>query len=1449
MNINDGDLLVELRADISGLRNSLNQASQVLQSFSSSVGNIEKQIQSQTAMMGASFGNIAKAMTSASAQITSDTTRVVTSITGLNTTFSTASKGVSASIVNMQGSIGKLPTTLADVARRVSGSTGAINSGFRGLRSDIALQSTAINGSLTSIGSKMDALASKMVNVRTQITRQGNLTRDALTQINTTLNRQTQALSDSIKLSGKGISDSIRAGIRDMGEFGNSTQGANRHASTLLGTFKQFAINTYIIRAFMEFMVNSMASIVMPGIRFAASMEQTALGMAGILTSMTKVNGVETTFEQGLAISQGLMEKIKDAALITSMTTAEMSKVFMSGLAPGMKAFANDVSSAGVGMTTLEKIMDFTIVASNAVRSMGLPAQQVTQEMRSLLGSAPIRTANDFLATTLGYTTETLKNLKAQGLLYGDLMDRMKGFDQASKMYAGTLDGLMSNLRDGFERLSGMGLNQLFEKSKDSLKQFTDKYLFTIKYIQTENGKVRPLAIINPNTIKMFEKIGAVSIGLYSIFSGLLSIVEPIISALGNLAYELFTMFTKVFVVVLPIFEYLGTQAGYAIGYLTKAIAYLNEHVVLVTGFIVALAVANMANVVATWLSTSATMAGTAAFWAKVHAIVATTGATMKFVAAQALLLIKYVAIIAIVMALIGVFLAMKFAYQDCIDGMLEISLMFQAGWEGMIATVKWYWEGFILLFTVGMNKIKEGMNSVFGTKYEMTSLDMQKNKMDEQMSNLKTSYSNMTSMMGAVADRTKTIGKKIADGVKSSMSFDVSGMVKKMMSGNDVSLRFPNEPKGTKDTKANGISKANSAKDIAQIEADRKSEVEALKVHLKNLDYLYSQHEISLIDYYDKYRDTERAIAQIELETIAEKIVVATLEAEQLKGLGDLAGAIKQETDVIKLSGEAKARSSVLQEKLIDLNRKEANAINNQTKELAGLNAEHEKHLGHLSNAAKIEADQKYDKKIAELTTETLSAVARVNTQVKDKMTGVLRAPTNKEKADLEAEVIKFQTGLSQLISAKGVDVSKGLYSEAKQAYDFINNDLSNAINAVNVEAKNGKISEANAQQQVIDLQRAYAKEMDTIIPKLRLYATMIGGAEGERLIQQVNGMTNALKEQSEQIDYMNKQIKDGWTSSLTSFFETGILKCKTFGDVMKGVFKGVFEELNKLLAKNLSSQLVNTPLFKGITGMAGGLAGKTSKASTNGNGALQQSGNSAITAGLSKVNKDFLNLSKNTKNIITSGNLLDTSFKTNIATTKAGQAIETVGQALDEAGNIVQETTSMILEKTFISLSIAATQAATALAAVKLTAATGGYIKKFSNGGSVFGAGTSTSDDIDAKLSDGEYVVRAASVKKYGVGYLNAINSGILPPMKFAEGGSVSNSGKTGDSVGNNTKGNEGMTQHIQVSFNPVFQSLDPAENGRQFEKQFPMFKQKMLEAIQSEPATRNVIRRANK
>lgn len=79
----------------------------------------------------------------------------------------------------------------------------------------------------------------------------------------------------------------------------------------------------------------------------------------------------------------------------------------------------------------------------------------------------------------------------------------------------------------------------------------------------------------------------------------------------------------------------------------------------------------------------------------------------------------------------------------------------------------------------------------------------------------------------------------------------------------------------------------------------------------------------------------------------------------------------------------------------------------------------------------------------------------------------------------------------------------------------------------------------------------------------------------------------------------------------------------------------------------------------------------------------------------------------------------------------------------------------------------------------------ATGGLVE---GPGYVSGPGTSTSDSIPARLSDGEFVARAASVRRFGAPFFARLNAGVLDlttlparaaPLAFSMGGLVSGIG----------------------------------------------------------------------
>lgn len=139
------------------------------------------------------------------------------------------------------------------------------------------------------------------------------------------------------------------------------------------------------------------------------------------------------------------------------------------------------------------------------------------------------------------------------------------------------------------------------------------------------------------------------------------------------------------------------------------------------------------------------------------------------------------------------------------------------------------------------------------------------------------------------------------------------------------------------------------------------------------------------------------------------------------------------------------------------------------------------------------------------------------------------------------------------------------------------------------------------------------------------------------------------------------------------------------------------------------------------------------------------------------------------------------------------------------------------------------------------------------FADGGAVSGAGTGTSDSIPARLSNGEYVIKASSAKALGTNFLDRLNSvgdgktvhsGRLPRFKYADGGEV----RTEDSQLENTtpmqQANE-LPPAVGVTLNMTFQSLDPEANMKLFSKQYENFKSKLINDIQKNTSMRTAIR----
>ena len=112
-----------------------------------------------------------------------------------------------------------------------------------------------------------------------------------------------------------------------------------------------------------------------------------------------------------------------------------------------------------------------------------------------------------------------------------------------------------------------------------------------------------------------------------------------------------------------------------------------------------------------------------------------------------------------------------------------------------------------------------------------------------------------------------------------------------------------------------------------------------------------------------------------------------------------------------------------------------------------------------------------------------------------------------------------------------------------------------------------------------------------------------------------------------------------------------------------------------------------------------------------------------------------------------------------------------------------------------------------------------------KHATGGLITGPGTGTSDDIPARLSNGEYVIRAAAVKQYGVDFLDALNW-----QRFATGGLVrqyaaASMPQVSDVVPNVQVPDAGVVaaiEHLEGVLGPIISEYAPKIGERDFARQ---------------------------
>lgn len=380
--------------------------------------------------------------------------------------------------------------------------------------------------------------------------------------------------------------------------------------------------------------------------------------------------------------------------------------------------------------------------------------------------------------------------------------------------------------------------------------------------------------------------------------------------------------------------------------------------------------------------------------------------------------------------------------------------------------------------------------------------------------------------------------------------------------------------------------------------------------------------------------------------------------------------------------------------------------------------------------NNRRTDIEQANARKAAQAERELTDALA----QAREELAQITGTATD---ADRQAAIVRSYRDLKARLltenDAQGVSLVDRLIDvKAAQAnlsaleaqWRQVTERMRNAQEAIQTQLQAGLLTESQARTQIVALQQQSASEMERLLPTMQQAAQAIG----PDAVIRVQAWGNELARTKLVVDEMAplwNRVGESFGGALNGM----ITGAQTWRSAMSTLFQQV--------ADAFLQQIVIQPFQQWIAMQARMLALKL--------GFIQQEQVADAAAGAATVAQKSA----------------ETTTVVSMNAAKAGSGAAASQASIPYVGPV---------------LAIAAM-----VAMVAAVSALMGGIKKFAAGGVVTGPGTSTSDSIPARLSAGEYIVRAAAVQKVGVAFLDSINGLSVGPrfrggeLAFSAGGLV--------------------------------------------------------------------------
>jgi hypothetical protein len=383
--------------------------------------------------------------------------------------------------------------------------------------------------------------------------------------------------------------------------------------------------------------------------------------------------------------------------------------------------------------------------------------------------------------------------------------------------------------------------------------------------------------------------------------------------------------------------------------------------------------------------------------------------------------------------------------------------------------------------------------------------------------------------------------------------------------------------------------------------------------------------------------------------------------------------------------------------------------------------------------NNRRADIEQANARKAAQAERELADALAQAReelAQITSTATDADRqAAIERSYRDLKARLLAENDaqGVSLVDRLIDVKAAQANLSALEAQWRQVTERMRNAQEAIQTQQQAGLLTESQARTQIVALQQQSATEMERLLPTMQQAAQAIG----PDAVIRVQAWGNELARTKLVVDEMAplwNRIGESFGGALNGM----ITGAQTWRSAMSALFQQV--------ADAFLQQIVIQPFQQWIAMQARMLALKL--------GFIQQEQVADAAAGAATVAQKSA----------------ETTTVVSMNAAKAGSGAAASQASIPYVGPVLA-----------IAAMVAMVAAVSALmGGIKFAA--GGLV-----GGVVTGPGTSTSDSIPARLSAGEYVVRAAAVRQVGVAFLDSINGLSVGPrfrggeLAFAAGGLV--------------------------------------------------------------------------